>query len=195
MKGRSYPAFFMRQLWDIFTAYTAAQRRGLLVLLALIAIVLGIKTYLHFLPARIPEIVGAQAFERDLAALDADTLIELNNATYHELLNLPQVGGTYAEKILAYRDRVGGFYSIHQLKDVHGIGPAKFAKMAPFVRTDTSLITRVPLSAIEQHIFVDSLTRVKLQADTSVAYRWPLIQQLVQNATGNDSLLPHYIAP
>lgn len=184
----------MRQLWDIFNAYTAAQRKGLLVLLLLIAVVLGIKAYLYFLPPTIPQIGDAESFERDLAALDADTLIELNTATYHELLNLPQVGPSYAERILEYRDRLGGFYSIHQLKDVHGIGTAKFGKMAPFVRVDTSLIKMLTLAEVHTHVYIDSATQVQLLADTTAAHRWQILQQLVKNAEGNDSLLLHYIA-
>ncbi|HEU5087621.1 MAG TPA: helix-hairpin-helix domain-containing protein [Roseiflexaceae bacterium] len=39
-----------------------------------------------------------------------------------------------AERIIAYRDEHGPFTSVDELKQVKGIGPALFAKIAPLVR-------------------------------------------------------------
>ena len=67
--------------------------------------------------------------------LSADTgeLIGLNSATLEQLERLPGVGPSLAARILAYRQQAGGFSKVEDLTLVTGIGPKKFAKIAPFV--------------------------------------------------------------
>ena len=59
--------------------------------------------------------------------------IGLNSATTEQLERLPGVGPSMAARILAYRQQSGGFSKIEDLTLVTGIGPKKFAKIAPFV--------------------------------------------------------------
>ncbi|WP_293770455.1 ComEA family DNA-binding protein [uncultured Corynebacterium sp.] len=59
--------------------------------------------------------------------------IRLNTATAADLMTLSGVGEVTAQAIIDYRDSIGGFSSVEQLQDVSGIGPAKFALIAPQV--------------------------------------------------------------
>ena len=59
--------------------------------------------------------------------------VALNTATLEQLEQLPGVGPSMAGRILAYRQQSGGFAKIEDLTLVTGIGPKKFAKMAPFL--------------------------------------------------------------
>ena len=59
--------------------------------------------------------------------------VGLNSATAEQLERLPGVGPSMAARILAYREQAGGFGKIEDLTLVTGIGPKKFAKIAPFV--------------------------------------------------------------
>ncbi|RYG41271.1 helix-hairpin-helix domain-containing protein, partial [bacterium] len=63
----------------------------------------------------------------------APASIALNSATADDLDRLPGVGPATAQKILDERHRRGGFQSIEELLDVKGIGPAKLAKMRPYL--------------------------------------------------------------
>lgn len=56
-------------------------------------------------------------------------LVNINTATKEELDTLPGVGPATAEKILNYRQEHGNFQSIEDLKNVKGIGEAKFNKL------------------------------------------------------------------
>ena len=59
--------------------------------------------------------------------------VGLNSATVEQLERLPGVGPSMAARILAYRQQAGGFSKVEDLTLVTGIGPKKFAKIAPFV--------------------------------------------------------------
>ena len=59
----------------------------------------------------------------------SNDLININTATKEELDTLPGIGPATAEKILNYRQEHGNFQSIEDLKNVKGIGEAKFNKL------------------------------------------------------------------
>ena len=52
-------------------------------------------------------------------------LINLNTATSEQLQTLPGIGPVLADRIIAYRQRVGAFKSIGELMNVSGIGEKK----------------------------------------------------------------------
>ena len=57
--------------------------------------------------------------------------LDLNRATARELETLPSVGPAMAARIIAYREKTGGFKKIEELMNVSGIGPKKLAQMKP----------------------------------------------------------------
>jgi competence protein ComEA len=59
--------------------------------------------------------------------------VDLNTATQAQLEELPGIGPTYAQAIIAERQRRGGFSSVNDLRSVHGIGDKRFAELAPLV--------------------------------------------------------------
>ncbi|MGI8418172.1 MAG: helix-hairpin-helix domain-containing protein [Nakamurella sp.] len=59
--------------------------------------------------------------------------INLNTADEAALESLPGVGPVMAGNILAWRQQNGSFSSIDQLQEVTGIGPARYAQLAPLV--------------------------------------------------------------
>jgi competence protein ComEA len=60
-------------------------------------------------------------------------LINVNTATTAELEELPGIGPTLAEAIVAERERRGGFRSVGELQDVRGIGEARYADIKDLV--------------------------------------------------------------
>ena len=53
---------------------------------------------------------------------DGPSRIDLNTATFEELVSLPGIGEVLARRILEYRDRSGGFQRAEELLNVEGIG-------------------------------------------------------------------------
>lgn len=60
-------------------------------------------------------------------------LVDLNTADEAALDTLPGVGPVMAQNILAWREANGRFASIEQLQEISGIGPSRYAQIAPLV--------------------------------------------------------------
>ncbi len=65
---------------------------------------------------------------------EAHYVMDLNTASWEELTLLPGIGESTAREIVAYRERVGGFKSVGQLRHIKGIGEKAFADIAPHVK-------------------------------------------------------------
>lgn len=61
--------------------------------------------------------------------------LDLNAATAEQLDSLPGVGPVMAERIVRWRTENGRFTSVDQLRNVPGIGEAKFSRLRDAVRT------------------------------------------------------------
>lgn len=58
-----------------------------------------------------------------------DGKIHINEADEKKLTELPGIGPAMAAQIVAYRDEHGAFTSVEELKQVKGIGTAKWEKL------------------------------------------------------------------
>ena len=67
----------------------------------------------------------------ELAALGHK--ININTADKKELMLISGIGEKYAERIIELREKLGGFTSIEQLKEVKGIGDKTFEKIKNYV--------------------------------------------------------------
>ena len=59
--------------------------------------------------------------------------IDLNTATATDLETLPGIGPTLADAIVREREKLGGFKSVDDLKQVRGIGEGRFADIRDLV--------------------------------------------------------------
>lgn len=55
--------------------------------------------------------------------------LDLNNASFNELLRLPRIGPTLAGRIIRYREEHGPFHSLEELLNVEGIGPVLLERL------------------------------------------------------------------
>ncbi len=83
------------------------------------------------------QVVAQSAPSAAVAAPEALTgPINLNSATLEQLDTLPGIGPAIAQRIIEYRDSIGGFTTTEQLTQVSGIGAAKFAKISDLITVD-----------------------------------------------------------
>ena len=60
--------------------------------------------------------------------------IDINSATVEEWQRIKGIGPSYAGRIVKYRDMLGGFYEIEQIKETYGIVDSIYQKIVPFVK-------------------------------------------------------------
>ena len=63
--------------------------------------------------------------------------IDINLATEPEWEYLPGIGPSFARRIVAYRNKLGGFYSIDQVGETYGLPDTVFQKIRPSLRWKT----------------------------------------------------------
>jgi competence protein ComEA len=66
--------------------------------------------------------------------LDPGYRVDINLADWPELAQLPEMGESLAQKIVAWRKEHGPFKELTDLRRVKGIGPKKFEAIRPFLR-------------------------------------------------------------
>ncbi|HEX6727767.1 MAG TPA: helix-hairpin-helix domain-containing protein [Nitrospira sp.] len=59
--------------------------------------------------------------------------LDLNRASAGELESLPGIGAVLAQRVIAFRESVGRFQKIEDLREVKGIGAKKFDRLKSFV--------------------------------------------------------------
>ena len=59
--------------------------------------------------------------------------VNLNTATAEQLTSIGGIGDQRAAAILAYREQLGQYTSVEQIKDIRGIGDGLYAKIAPYL--------------------------------------------------------------
>ena len=75
---------------------------------------------------------GALAINKKKKTISGEMKIRLNSASETELTQLPGVGAATARRIVSFRNQ-HGFQRIEDIMQIQGIGPAKFAKMKPYL--------------------------------------------------------------
>ena len=61
------------------------------------------------------------------------SLISINNANIYELSSLPGIGKSTALKIIEYRENIGSFINVEDIKNVSGIGDKKYEKIKKYI--------------------------------------------------------------
>jgi competence ComEA-like helix-hairpin-helix protein len=79
--------------------------------------------------------------------LKPDHPIDINLATAAELESLPGIGPVLSKRIIAFREKMGGFSGIEQIGQVYGLPPETFASIRKSLK-----ITPVPKSGSQQDI-------------------------------------------
>lgn len=98
-------------------------------------------------------------------------MIELNAADTSDLIKLWGIGPVFSSRIVKYRDLLGGFYSLDQLKEVYGLDEELFDTIRYHLHIDTNRIhkmnlNQIPLEDLAKHPYLRSY-----QARTIVDYR------------------------
>lgn len=75
--------------------------------------------------------------------------LEINSASREEFMELKGIGEKLSERIIAYRDKLGGFVSVEQIAEVYGLSAETFEKIKPKLRVDISSVKKLNLNELD----------------------------------------------
>ncbi len=112
-----------------------------------------------------------EAIRREPDAKAASLMMELNTADSLLLQQLPGIGPVYASRIIRYRERLGGFFSVAQLLDVYGMDSIRYERLLPHLILDATLVRKTDINQatfeqLRAHPFI-----TPKQANAIVQYR------------------------
>jgi competence ComEA-like helix-hairpin-helix protein len=100
------------------------------------------------------------------------------------LIALPGIGSKLANRIVTFRDKLGGFHSVEQVKEVYGIPDSTFKKIKLYLKCEGLGIKRININTADLET-LKSHPYIKWNiANAIVSYR----QQHGNYASSNDLL-------
>jgi competence ComEA-like helix-hairpin-helix protein len=73
-------------------------------------------------------------------------VININEADSLELVRLDGIGPKLASRIIAFREKLGGFYEVGQLKETYGLPDSTFQKIRSVVTISTASLKRININ-------------------------------------------------
>lgn len=142
--------------WNKLFFVTQSEKRGTLLLLLLVFVLLGVRILLaqqrvktpHFTvenSAVVNDSVSQQKL-RVAKSIKTDQPVELNTADTTLLKQLRGIGSGYAKMIVNYRTKLGGFYSKEQLLEVYRFPAETYVKIEHQLWVDTTYIQKIPIN-------------------------------------------------
>ena len=104
---------------------------------------------------RIQRLTSSQPAYPRVEKFEPGVIVELNSADTTILKKIPGIGSAFANRIVRYRDLLGGYYTVQQLAEVYGIDEERYAAFEPWFTVDESFIHKLPVNSLPQ----DSLSR------------------------------------
>lgn len=87
-------------------------------------------------------------------------IIEINTADSLAFSSLPGIGMGYAKRIIKYRNQLGGFINLNQMKETYYLPPEIIDNNLPYFSIDSSRITKINIniagdSILRNHPYID----------------------------------------
>ena len=74
------------------------------------------------------------------------TEFEINKALATDFQKIPGIGPSFAERIIKYRNSLGGFYKAEQVAEVFGLADSTFQKALPYLRCNAGVIKKININ-------------------------------------------------
>ena len=147
--------------------FTREERRGVVALLVVIAVLFGVRIYLQWTVDSGQLTVNNSTTNSQLFTdvhqhvsthdspkykpytkrTEREVMLELNSADTLQLQELRGIGPGFARRIVKYREKLGGYYAKEQLMEIYGFTEELYGKVAPHITVDASKIRRLDVNA------------------------------------------------
>lgn len=138
---------------------------------------------------------------KNSTSMRATVFVEINSADTTELKKLRGIGSYYARLIVDYRNKLGGFADINQLKEIKGIDDERFSMFSNQVKIDISDINKLNINKLTSkelalHPYINSYVARGIEQYRNLEGKIENLQQLVKEKILTDKQaekLKHYI--
>lgn len=89
-----------------------------------------------------PAVVTNKSYQVGVKFSSANSFLDINTADTSAFIALPGIGSKLAGRIVNFRNKLGGFYSIEQVGETFGLADSTFQKILPFLRLADSTVKR-----------------------------------------------------
>jgi competence protein ComEA len=72
--------------------------------------------------------------------------IDINVADTADFINLPGIGSKLATRIVNFREKLGGFYTIEQVRETFGLPDSTFQKVKQYLKLENSSIRKININ-------------------------------------------------
>lgn len=73
-------------------------------------------------------------------------VVDINSADTTSLIALPGIGSKLAMRIINFRDKLGGFYSINQIGETFGLPDSTFQKIKQYLKLENTSIKKININ-------------------------------------------------
>jgi len=154
----------MNSFFESFRAwfgYSRRERRSTFILLNIIVVILGVRYFypseggsLEIIPIELMERMNDSSFSEQetpavirqkasKSSLSKKPILDLNNCDTASLVALPGIGPVLSSRIVKYRNLIGGFVTVDQLREVYGLSEETFAMISTMVKADSLVIRKI----------------------------------------------------
>lgn len=114
-------------------------------------------------------VISQENQKRQKSKNNSGLMIELNTADTSDLKRLWGIGDVLSQRIIRFRDKLGGFYSTMQLAEVYGLSEETLAKTLPHVSADTTYLKRIDANSasireLKKHPYVSYYMAVAIDS-------------------------------
>jgi competence ComEA-like helix-hairpin-helix protein len=73
-------------------------------------------------------------------------IVDINSADTTALITLPGIGSKLSARIINFRDKLGGFYSIDQVGETFGLPDSTFQKIRQYLKLETTVLRKMNIN-------------------------------------------------
>jgi competence ComEA-like helix-hairpin-helix protein len=74
------------------------------------------------------------------------SLIDINTADTSAFISLPGIGSKLASRIVTFREKLGGFYSVEQIGETYGLPDSTFQKIKQYLKLDNPSVKKININ-------------------------------------------------
>ena len=128
-------------------------------------------------------------------------IVDLNTVDSTTLVELPQIGGYTAVRIIAFREKLGGFIDKEQLRDVKGMDAERFATVEPYINIGATELRKIDVNRADfktlvnhPYLSYEQVKRIVNQREKrGMIKNWAQLHDLIKDDGEVNPLLEHYL--